>query len=111
MGNWSAPEVYARHRTPYTVAIHYGSPLISPHMPDVYAPAWEPAVRGAMEKQRNTTAGDPWNIGYFVDNERWWGWRPRAAAVGEETLKNPADAPAKIKFVEMLRGKYPAIEA
>jgi hypothetical protein len=109
LGNWSAPEVYLRKRTPYTVAVHYGSPLIHYRMPDVYHPDWEPAVRAAMEKQRDTTAGDPWNIGYFVDNERWWGWRVRGAAIGEEVLKNPADAPAKLKFVEMLRAKYRSI--
>jgi hypothetical protein len=111
MGNWSAPEVYRLMRTPYTVAIHYGSPMIHYRMPDIYHPDWEPAVRAAMEKQRGTTAGDPWNIGYFVDNERWWGWRPRAAAIGEEVLKNPADTPAKQKFVERLRARYPTIEA
>ena len=111
LGNWSAPEVYLRRRTPYTVAVHYGAPMIHYRMPDIFHENWEPAVRAAMEKQRNTTAGDPWNLGYFVDNERWWGWRPRGAAIGEEVLKNPADTPAKLKFVEMLRAKYPEIEA
>lgn len=111
IGNWSASEVYLRRRTPYTVAIHYSSPLIHYRMPDVYHPDWEPAVRAAMEKQRDTTAGDPWNIGYFVDNERWWGWHPRGAAIGAEVLKNPADTPAKLKLVEILRAKYRDIGA
>jgi hypothetical protein len=107
LGNWSAPEVYLRKRTPYTVAIHYGGvPMIHYRMPDVYDPTWEPAVRRAMEGQRDTTAGDPWNVGYFVDNERWWGWRPRAAAIGEETLKNPPERRAKIEFVDRLRARY-----
>jgi hypothetical protein len=107
MGNWSDPAIYALHRTPYTVAIHYdGVPLIHSHMQDVFDQSWEPAVRASMARQKSTTAGDAWNLGYFIDNERWWGWRPRAAAVGEETLKNPPMRQAKIKFVEMLKDKY-----
>jgi hypothetical protein len=64
-----------------------------------------------MEKQRGKTAGDPWCIGYFIDNERCVGWRDRGAAVGEITLKAPARQPAKLKFIELLKGKYPSINA
>jgi hypothetical protein len=111
IGNWSSPQIYGLHRMPYTVAIHYGSPMIHERMPDVYSPAWEKSVRARMEQERSTTAGNPWNIGYFVDNERWWGWQPRAAAVGEETLRNPPDAPAKREFIDRLQKKYSTIEA
>ena len=111
IGNWSAPEVYGLHQTPYTVAVHYNSALIHFHMPDVFDPGWEPAVRAAMEKQRDKTAGDPWNLGYFVDNERWFGWRARGAAIGEETMKNPPTRVAKIKFIEGLKAKYKSIDA
>lgn len=106
MGNWSDSRIYAMHKTPYVVAIHYDAVLIHPRMPDVYHPDWEKNVRARMERERDKTAGDAWNIGYFIDNERWWGWRPRAAAVGEETLKNPADRHAKVKFIELLKTKY-----
>lgn len=111
IANWSAEQVIALRRTPYVVAIHYGAPMIHYRMPDVYHPDWEKNVRARMERERGRTSEDPWNIGYFVDNERWWGWRPRAAAIGEETLKNPADTPAKLRFVEQLKEKYPTIEA
>ncbi|HYO08666.1 MAG TPA: beta-galactosidase [Tepidisphaeraceae bacterium] len=111
LANWSDDKVYALRRTPYTVAIHYGGQLIHYRMPDVYHPDWEKNVRARMEQERGKTAGDPWNLGYFVDNERWWGWRPRAAAIGEETLKNPPERHAKLKFVELLKKKYPKIDA
>jgi hypothetical protein len=112
MGGWSSDEVAALGRTPYTVVVHYGSsPMIHYRMPDVYSPQWEPAVRASMERHRSTTANDRWNIGYFVDNERWWGPRPRAASIGEETLKNPPERHAKLKFVEQLRTKYDTIDA
>lgn len=106
IANWSAPDVYLKRKTPYTVAIHYGGPTIHYRWQDIYHPNWESEVRSAMERQRGTTAGDPWNLGYFVDNERWWGWRPRAAAIGEEVLKNPPERHAKIAFVELLKKKY-----
>ncbi|MGN6627645.1 MAG: beta-galactosidase [Tepidisphaeraceae bacterium] len=111
MGNWSAPEIYRLDRTPYTVAISYGSALIHFHMPDVYDPGWEPALKARMEKERGTTSNDPWNLGYFIDNERWFGWRPRGAAIAEETMKNPPERKAKQKFAELLRNKYKSIDA
>jgi hypothetical protein len=111
IGNWSAPEVYMLHRTPYTVAIHYDAKLIHYRMPDIYHPDWERSVRARMEQERGPTNEDPWNIGYFVDNERWWSPRARAAGIAEETLKNDPDCHAKLKLVEMLQKKYPTIQA
>jgi hypothetical protein len=110
MANWSDSRIYLQHRTPYTVAIHYDAPLIHYRMQDIYHPDWEKNVRNRMMREKETTANDPFNIGYFVDNERWWGWRPRAAAIGEETLKNPPERHAKIKFVALLKAKYETIE-
>jgi hypothetical protein len=111
IGNWSAPQVYMIRRTPYTVAIHYDAKLIHYRMPDIYHPDWEKSVRARMERERGHTNEDPWNIGYFVDNERWWGWRPRGAAIAEEALKNDADCHAKLKLVEMLQTKYATVAA
>ena len=111
VANWSDPRVTGLRKTPYTVAIHYGSAMIRFNMPDVFDPGWEPAVRRRLQSEKDRTAGDPWNLGYFVDNERWFGWRPRAAAIGEETLKNPPERRAKIRFVELLKEKYRTVEA
>lgn len=111
LGNWSSPEVYLMQKTPYVVPIHYDARMMHYRMPDIYDAGWEPAVREAMERHRETTAKDPWNIGYFVDNERWFGWRPRAAAIGEEALKNPADAPVKLELLKDLKAKYGDIVA
>lgn len=115
IANWSDSRIYLQHRTPYTVAIHSpgGSSMRwsdGHSFNDVYDPAWEPALRARLEQERGKTADDPWNIGYFVDNERCIGWRPRAAAVGEIALKAPATQHAKIKFVEQLKAKYASIE-
>jgi hypothetical protein len=111
IANWSAPEVYLLCKTPYTVAIHYGGPWIPNYkMPDVFHPEFERTLRERMERERHTTANDPWNIGYFVDNELWWGWRARAAAVGEAVMKSGPEVASKRRFVEMLMAKYDRIE-
>ncbi len=110
LGNWSQMEMIQYNRTPYVVAIHYGAPKIDDHMPDVFAPEWEKNVTASLEKHRDTTAKDPWNIGYFVDNERRWGPYARAAAVALKTLECPETSPGKIEFIKDLKAKYSTIE-
>ncbi len=111
MANWSSPDVYLLRRTPYTVAIHAGGPSMHYRMRDIYHPDWRRNLRRAMERERETTAGDPWNLGYFVDNELWWGWRPRAASVGLTAIEAPAETYSKQEFLNLLREKYDSIEA
>lgn len=115
VGNWSAREVCELQKTPYTIPI--GSPYTHTmrwsdghSFQDVYDPRWEPGLYESMERERGRSAGDPWCIGYFVDNERCIGWRPRAAAVGEITLQAPPNQPAKAKLIERLRTKYESVD-
>ncbi len=49
-------------------------------------------------------------IGYFVDNELGWLWRPRAAHVGQVAIQRGRGTGSKLKFVEMLREKYGSVE-
>lgn len=79
--------------------------------PDIYHPDWQPALRKRLERERETTAGDPWNIGYFVDNELWWGWRPRAASVGLTALEATPETHSKRAFVDQLQERYVMIGA
>lgn len=106
LGNWSSPEVYRVRRTPYTVALHVGGPSLHYRMRDIYAPAWRDNLRRSLEAQRDGTAGDPWNLGYFVDNELWWGWRPRAAELGLVALAAEPGAHSKRVFIEQLQKKH-----
>lgn len=109
LGNWSTREMMTYGRMPYVTAIHYGSPMVDDHMPDIFAPEWESNLKVRLEKERDTTAKDPWNIGYFVDNERRWGKYARAAGVALSALECPPTAPVKIQFVNDLKAKYGAI--
>lgn len=110
MGNWSDPVVYLKHKTPYTVAIVSGEWSLD-HMPDVFDPKWVASVNAALDKEKDTTANDPWNIGYFIDNELTWGGSPRGLRVTQGILqKGEATSSSKIAFIEDLKAKYSEIE-
>src|SRR6185437_14841840 len=49
------------------------------------------------------SAGDPWCIGYFSDNEMSWGDDTSLAVA---VLKSPADQAAKQVFISDLKSKY-----
>jgi hypothetical protein len=110
MGNWSDPVVYNRRKTSYTVAISSGGPQLE-HIPDVFDQEWVKSINQRMDEERGTTAGDPWNIGYFVDNEWTWGSQPRAARVTHGALRAPGTSASKQVLVNDLKAKYGDISA
>ncbi len=107
--NWSDERIYLQRKTPYVVAIHFGGPWLS-RIPDAFDPGFRQTVRERMERERGRMAGDPWCIGYFVQNELWWGYWDDAQAVALSALGAP-DSAAKQVFVADLRGKYETIDA
>ncbi|HID22897.1 MAG TPA: beta-agarase, partial [Planctomycetaceae bacterium] len=88
IGNWSSAEIYLQHKTPYVVAIHFGGPSIEGSrgvwrkFHDVFDPRFMRALRKRMAWEKGRSAGDPWCIGYFVDNELGWG---RETSLAEAT--------------------------
>jgi hypothetical protein len=110
MGAWSSAPMMASGLTPYTTVVHYGSPMVNPHMPDVFDPDWEVKVRERLQRERDTTAKDPMNIGYFIDNERKWGRFPRFAGVALQVLEAAPTVRAKILFIDELKAKYGTID-
>jgi hypothetical protein len=113
IGNWSDHRVFLMRKTPYTVAIHYWSKQLDvpedfgAKFYDVFDPSFREALRERFERERDGSAGDPWCIGYFVDNESRWG-DEMALAVG--ALLSPAGQAAKQVLVEDLKAKYGQIE-
>jgi len=113
IANWSDASIYLMHRTPYCVAIHFGGkPLQGSEgywgqFRDVFDPSFEEALRQAMAGQVGKSAGDPWCIGYFVDNELSWGSDTSLAIA---TLVSPPDQIAKQVFVDDLKAKYETID-
>jgi hypothetical protein len=109
IGNWSAPEIYLERKTPYVATIHIearkleGSEGFWGKFHDVFDPGFRTALRqGLAEKQEEI--GDPWCIGFFVDNELSWGTDGVSLALA--ALISPPEQPAKKAFLEDLRAKY-----
>ena len=114
IANWSDETIYLQRRTPYTACVGFGGKLLEGsqgywgQFRDVFDPSFAEAVRGAMAGQVGKSAGDPWCIGYFVDNEISWGDDTSLAIAA---LVSPAEQVAKQVFLADLHAKYGTIEA
>jgi len=114
IGNWSGEEIYLLRKTPYVVAISYETPNIEgsqgmwKKFPDVFDPRFRAALRKRMVAERGKSAGDPWLLGYFVDNELGWG---KDTSLALSALVSPAEQAAKKAFVDDLKAQYEAIDA
>jgi hypothetical protein len=114
VGNWSEAKIYLLRRTPYVVSINAearrleGSSGYWGKFPDVFDPAFRANLRARLAREKGTSAGDPWCLGYFVDNELGWGDELSLAVAA---LASPADQPAKRAFVADLKAKYGTVAA
>lgn len=109
IGNWSDEGTYLKRRTPYVVNLRVVSPGLkvpSGGIKDPFDPALGPAVQAALAAE--VSNGDPWCIGYFVDNEIPWS---TPGSVGVAALKASATQPAKRELVRRLEEKYTSIES
>lgn len=114
IANWSDDHVRMMRRTPYTDTIGSrggrmieGSEGYWSKFPDTFDPVFAESARKQMQNKRGRSAGDPWCLGYFSDNEMSWGDDLSLAAA---VLKSPADQPAKTVFIGDLKSKYGTIE-
>ncbi len=114
IGMWSDPQLREMRRTPYVD--HFGSwgarmiDASEGHwgkFPDPFDPKLRESLRKRMEEKRGKSAGDPWCLGYFSDNEMSWGDETSLAIA---TLQSPASQPAKAAFIADLQKKYGTIE-
>ncbi len=110
LGMWSEVNVRELRRTPYTDAIGtWGVRMIAGSegywgkFPDPFDPSFRKALLKQMEAKRGKSAGDPWCLGFFCDNELSWG-DDTSLAIG--ALMSPAAQPAKRAFLDDLRKKY-----
>jgi len=114
IANWSDPQIYLMRRTPYTATIHFEGKLLEGSQGywgkfrDVFDPSFADGIRRRMAQEKGRSAGDPWCIGYFVDNELAWGDDTSLAVAA---LQSPPDQAAKRVFVEDLKAKYREIGA
>lgn len=110
IANWSDAGVTRLRRTPYTdsVSSHSarlieGSEGYWGKFPDVFDPSFAAAVRQSAAGKAGQSAGDPWCLGFFSDNEMSWGEETSLALAA---LSSPPDQPAKRELLADLRAKY-----
>jgi len=113
IANWSEPGLYLQRHTAYTDNIGSdraklidGSEGYWGRFPDVFDASFATGLRREMDSKTNSSATDPWCIGYFCDNEMSWG-DETSLALG--VLRSPAEQPAKREFVSNLQAKYTEI--
>jgi Beta-galactosidase len=112
IGNWSSSEIYLTNKTPYTATASVQGRRLSGGgsrglFIDVFDPGFADAARQAVARHKDKAAGDPWCLGYFVDNELGW---DDELSLAMSTLASPADQPAKKVFLDDLKAKYKTIE-
>ncbi len=111
IANWSDWRIMKMKRTPYTAVMFYDAPkLRAKHsgFPDVFDAKFAPAVQAGAKQFLAGTKGDPFCIGYFVDNEMPWGGETTLA---EDALKQTPDRAAKKELLKTLKKKYTDIAA
>lgn len=115
IGNWSDPEIYLLRKTPYVATCSPAGRDVRPlegstgywgQFPDPFHAGFRTSLRQTLEQERGRAAGDPWCIGFFVQNELGWGDETSLAVAA---LASPADQPAKLAFVADLKDKYKEI--
>ncbi len=110
LGAWSDPQLWT-HGMAYTVMLDFGAragadpPRGKPV--DVYAPGFEATARQTAAALELPIADDPNLLGYFSDNELWWGtdWRRRETLLAAY-LELSAGAPGRTHAVAFLRDRY-----
>lgn len=110
LGNWSEAGVTGLRRTPYTDSVSSegakqiaGSEGYWGKFPDVFDPSFAAALRRSAASKAGRSAGDPWCLGYFSDNELSWGDEVSLALAA---LASPPEQAAKRELLADLRTKY-----
>ncbi len=115
IANWSDARVYLMRKTPYVVSkgSHGAKPIQGStgywgKFPDPFDPSFRSSLERSMSRERTTSAGDPWCIGYFVDNELGWG---DEVSLAKAALASPPQQAAKKAFLADLKKTYTTVSA
>lgn len=112
IGGWSDPGIFGMSRTPYTETLSSNSRRIEGSegqwykFPDPYDISLSEALKNGIARIKKS-ADDPWCIGYFVDNELYWGDN---SYIAQAAVRSGKDQPAKLAMLEFLKKRYYSIE-
>ena len=109
IANWSDQRIALQKKTPYTWPIWLWNQKKMPNgFYDVFDAGFKTSIMEQTALVAKPSLGDPWCIGYYVENELPLGDNDYSLAV--TALTSPPDQPAKAAFIEDLKAKYEAIE-
>ena len=105
---WSDQKITSLDKTPYTKILNMGGPKLAPglKLSDPYNEVFAHNARRTFEAEKNSTANDPWCIGYFIGNELEWRGGPEM--VNEVLTASPKQA-GKQALVKLLQQRHSAI--
>jgi hypothetical protein len=109
-GAWPMNSVLGQQRVPYTLIIHPGQQTIGEFnkVPDPFSDEFKQGLREEMKALGKKHAGDPWNLGIFIDNELHWSNGTRLPL---QIIEQDSSVPAKQGMIEFLKKKYGKIGA
>lgn len=113
--SWSDASVQRSGKIPYTVKLSTKGPVIEGSggwwgkLRDPFADEFAENLRQTVADEAARSGGDPWCIGWFVDNELSWG--DDDLEIGRAVLRSPATQPAKIAAVKLFERKCGSIDA
>lgn len=109
-GAWPMESVLGQQRVPYTLIIHPGQQTIGEFnkVPDPFSAEFKDGLREEMKALSKKYAGDPWNLGIFIDNELHWSNGNRLVM---QIIDQDSSVPAKKGMIRFLNKKYGSIDA
>jgi agarase len=109
LGAWSDAALFAAQptRVPYTAILDLGRPTDNSFVPDFFDPAFAAHVAQTVNTLVQPRVGDPWLVGWFLDNELHWGpdYRDNNDLMGDY-MRLPAAAPGKQHVVDTLLARH-----
>lgn len=108
LASWSDARATSLGKTPYAKILNIGGPKLAPSLKlsDPFDEALARNARRAFEAEQQSTAIDPWCIGYFIGNELEWRGGPEMV---NEVLIAPAKQAGKQALVKLLEQRHSAI--
>ena len=113
LASWADPEICQQKKTPYVSFVHVkkgpvlvGAKKMWTQFHDVFDIEFRAAIAKGI-RECEFAADDPWCIGFFIDNELYWGNQTDLASW---TLSCPEEQAAKKEFIKDLNAKYETID-
>ncbi len=110
LGAWSDEALWSQ-RVPYTVILDFaarsGAVSAQGWPADVFDPRFKRTATAIAAHDAAPRSHDRMLVGYFSDNELWWGtdWRHRGTVLGAYLEMAPT-APGRRRAVQFLRARY-----